>query len=556
MMLSIKVKIILLSFCLVLLTAFVIGFAVQKFTLIEQNAESSVIQDSREETLAIIGATLMFALAIAIIFSLKIIEPIDEVIIGTQLVAQGRLDHRIRKRSHDEIGRLVDSFNNMIKKLRATQERSSEYSNIATVEKKKAELIIDSMADGVIVTDQHHRVELINPAAERLFEFDGVNIIGKHIVNFLKRYKLENLFQEFPDISEKMLPDPNARVKVMEYNVNKPRVRVLKVTMAPLKNYSDVVIGTVTVIEDVTKERELDELKTEFVSTVSHELRTPLTSIKGYASLLAEGKLGEMPEPQSKSIKIIDREADRLADLINDILDLSKLEAGKMKANFEEASLASIIRECSLVSEAKAKGIDVKVMLPKNLPNIVLDRTKIMQVISNILSNAIKFTKKGGRITIKATNHRDLIHVDITDTGAGIPKKEIPKLFNKFYQVESHLTRNQGGTGLGLPIVKEIIGLHHGLLSVCSKPKKGTTVSFALPKVPPGKEPALNCWEERDCGKVNCPAYNASDKRCWLFIGTHCKMRSNEPTLNKIDVCKYCDVYKSAFEDEKDTDSR
>jgi len=208
MMLSIKVKIILLSFCLVLLTAVVIGFAVQKFTLIEQNAESSVIQDSREETLAIIGATLMFALAIAIIFSLKIIEPIDEVIIGTQLVAQGRLDHRIRKRSHDEIGRLVDSFNNMIKKLRATQERSSEYSNIATVEKKKAELIIDSMADGVIVTDQHHRVELINPAAERLFEFDGVNIIGKHIVNFLKRYKLENLFQEFPDISEKMLPDP------------------------------------------------------------------------------------------------------------------------------------------------------------------------------------------------------------------------------------------------------------------------------------------------------------------------------------------------------------
>jgi len=552
---SIKIKIILMSFCLVLLTALVIGFAVHKYTLIQQSGDSEIIFESGRETWAIVGATLLFALAIGIIFALKIVEPVDELIIGTQLIAQGRLDHRIKKRNADEIGRLVDSFNNMISKLRASQKKSSEFSNIATVEKQKAELIIDSMADSVIVTNRQHRVELFNPAAERLFEMNATSAIGKHIVNFLKKYKLEEIFEEFPDISDKMLPDPKTHARVREYKIQKPTKKILKITMAPLKNYSDVVIGTVTVIEDITKVRELDDMKTGFVSTVSHELRTPLTSIKGYAALMADGRLGELSERQMKSINIIDKESDRLTDLINDILDLSKLESGKLKGNFAQVSLADCIKECRLVSHAKQKGINIRTIIPKNTPLLWLDKTKIIQVFNNLISNAIKFTKKGGRITIKVKNHREIVQVDIADSGIGIPKKEIPKLFNKFYQVESHLTRNQGGTGLGLPIVKEIIGLHHGLLSVCSKPKSGTTVSFSLPKNKPNENQDAKCWEVRNCSKVNCPAYNSSDQRCWLYIGTHCKKKSNEPTLNKIDVCRYCDVYKEGLENEKDSDS-
>ena len=156
---------------------------------------------------------------------------------------------------------------------------------------------------------------------------------------------------------------------------------------------------------------------------------------------------------------------------------------------------------------------------------------------------------RSGSITIKSVNKRDYIQVDIIDTGVGIRKLEIPKLFNKFYQVQSHLTRTQTGTGLGLPIVKEIVGLHHGLLSVKSKPGNGTTIGIMLPKQQPadgGAGQQLACWEEKVCRKIKCPAYNSTDKRCWLYMGTLCKKNSNEPCLDKIDVCTYCSIYKKA----------
>ncbi len=547
---SIKLKIILVTLSLLIVTSLVVGLSVESMSR-RLNDTGGIDQDARNQTLAVIGGVFLAGAALTIIFSFRITSPVDKLIIGTQLVAAGNLDHRIKKSSNDEIGRLVDSFNQMIAKLRRSKEQSSRYSNIATVEKQKAELIIDSMADGVIVTDSRHNIVLLNPAAEKLFDIDSKNVIGRSIVNMLKKFRIESLFEDFPDISDRMLPVRKSNIRIREFEIQNPAKKIIKTTIAPLKDEGNMIIGTVAVFVDITKMRELDRMKTEFVSTVSHELRTPLTSIKGYAALLGDSRLGKLNEKQKKSAEIISKESDRLAGLINDILDLSRLEAGKAKTTFVMTDLRECLEESRMLNLAKARNISVNIIMPENLPKMLLDRAKIIQVFTNLLSNAIKFTKPGGKIVIKATNRRDEVLVDISDTGIGIPKKEIPKLFNKFYQVESHLTRNQSGTGLGLPIVKEIIGLHHGLVSVKSRVHKGTTISFSLPKYPFSEEELISCWEKRNCKKVKCPAYQNDDKRCWLFIGTLCRKNTNEPCLDKIDICRHCDIYKKALEDEQ-----
>lgn len=536
--LSIRTKIIMFTLVLVLASILIVGL--YGLWLMERAGGGSQMN----VVLALIAGTFACVVIATLLFANRVMGPVDDLIIGTQLVAQGTLDHEIRKSSDDEIGRLVDSFNRMISKLRKSNEQSSRFSNIATVEKQKAELIIDSMADSVLVADSNHKIVLFNPAAERLFDLGADKILGKNIVHFLKKYNMLPLFSDFPDAKESILPDRKTPIKVRDFELFKPTRKVIKATIAPLRNESQVIIGTVAMFEDVTKQKELDEMKTEFVSTVSHELRTPLTSIKGYAALLADGRLGALNEQQKKSVDIINGESDRLTILINDILDLSRMEAGKARTNFTFTDLVECLEQSPVLHVADAKGIAIKKVIPQNLPKLLLDKTKITQVFTNLLSNAVKFTKPGGTMTIRIHNKRDTVQVDITDTGIGIPKKEIPNLFNKFYQVERHLTRYQGGTGLGLPIVKEIIGLHHGLISIKSIVNKGTTVSFSLPKYPLSEEELVQCWEKKSCRKIKCPAYQAPDKRCWLFIGTRCKKGSNEPCLDKIELCSYCDIYQ------------
>lgn len=543
---SIKLKIILFTLTLALIIALVVGFSVERIA-----AGPADSGELRNQTIAIIAATFILIAVAAIIFSYTLLRPVDELMIGIQLVSAGRLDQRIRRTSSDELGRLVDSFNSMILKMKRSGEQRTRFSTIARVEKQKAELIIDSMADGVIVTDASHNIVLLNSAAAELFELQAEKVLGKSIMNVLKRFRLERLFNDYPDIGDSILPQRRKFVTVREIEISSPSRKVLKVTIAPLRNESSMVIGMVAVFVDFTRLKEIDEMKTDFVSTVSHELRTPLTSIKGYAALLKDERLGTLSDSQKKAAEVIDIESDRLTSLINDILDLSKLEAGKARMSFTECSIEECIDSSRILSTAKGKGITVRRMIPPNLPKLMLDKPKIIQVFNNLFSNAIKFTKPGGRITVKAMSKKDLVQVDISDTGIGIPRKEIPRMFNKFYQVESHLTRNQGGTGLGLPIVKEIVGLHHGLIGIKSALKKGTTISVAFPKLPIAAFEPDKCWDRRNCVKLKCPAYQSDDRRCWLFIGTHCKKNSHEPCLDKIDICKHCEVYKRGLVHEK-----
>ncbi|MEM4268248.1 MAG: ATP-binding protein [Candidatus Woesearchaeota archaeon] len=550
---SIKAKIILLVMFLVLSSSFIVGLYI--FNITKAQLSSSTLQPSvtklQKETFLIIFTTFTFVLIIALVFAHTLIKPFDDLIIGTQLVASGRLDYKIKKRSSDEVGKLVDSFNEMIEKLSASNLQRTKFSHIAKREKNKAELIIDSMADGVIVTDSQYKIVLVNPAAQSMFSLNTKKFIGRHIMYFLEKYKMQSLGQDFPESEEPIVPRKKPIIKVREIE-QKELKKAIRVTIGPLLDERRKAAGSVIVFEDITKAKEIDNMKTEFLSTVSHELRTPLTSITGYATLLADEKMGPLNEQQKRSLDIINKESVRLTNLINDILDLSKMELGKAKVKFEMLKLDEVAKSCPALILASKKGITVEFAVSKNLPKVSADRAKIMQVFTNLISNAVKFTPPGGKITIRIINKQDFVQTEIIDTGIGIARNNLPKLFTKFYQVESHLRRTQGGTGLGLAIVREIIALHHGLICVRSQVGKGTSISFALPKKEVCDADTDKCWEEKACKNIKCPAYQSKDTRCWLIMGTY---KDGEEQFDKIELCKDCKIYQKRFLHDKKNDS-
>lgn len=230
------------------------------------------------------------------------------------------------------------------------------------------------------------------------------------------------------------------------------------------------------------EEKELSEMKDEFVSTVSHELRTPLTSMKLYTSLLKDGKFGKTTKRQEKALSIIQEENKRLGTLIDDILNLSRLEAKETKLNLQELDFGELTRNQIYYSTAEQKNIKIINNVPEHFI-IKADPEKFKQVFVNLLDNAIKYTQKEGRIAINTKNTKDSWEISISDTGKGISKEELPKLFNKFYRIDSYITRKHPGAGLGLAIVKKIVDLHHGDITVESELGKGSTFTVSIPKI-------------------------------------------------------------------------
>lgn len=230
------------------------------------------------------------------------------------------------------------------------------------------------------------------------------------------------------------------------------------------------------------KEKEVSKLKDDFVSTVSHELKTPLTSMKLYTGLMREGKLGSLTRKQKDALNVVNGETDRLNNLITDLLDLSRLESKKAKLNLSEFDLNDIVRDGLYLNIAKREGIMTRIDVPANC-YVTADRDKIKQVFINLFNNAVKFTSPKGTITVSARIHDAEWELSVSDTGRGIDKDKLPKLFDKFYQAEDHMTRTKGGFGLGLAIVKGIVELHKGRISADSEQGKGTRFSIVFPKM-------------------------------------------------------------------------
>jgi len=271
-----------------------------------------------------------------------------------------------------------------------------------------------------------------------------------------------------------------------EITLTQPKHFIIKARTNPVVDSAGVYIGLVLTLHDITAEREIAQMKNEFVSTVSHELRTPLTSIKGYVDLILDGDAGPIDEIQAEFLGIVKENADRLVALINDMLDISRIESGRVHLKLEPMPIEDVIAGTldSFRAVLEQGGRTVRARVPANLPRVRADRDRVGQVLMNFVSNAIKYSPNGGDVVISARHAGDFVNVSVQDHGMGITREDQKQLFTKFYRIDNALTREIGGTGLGLSICKSIIELHGGKVWVRSKMGEGSTFTFSVPVAP------------------------------------------------------------------------
>ncbi|KMT21423.1 two-component system histidine kinase PnpS [Clostridium cylindrosporum] len=413
----------------------------------------------------IILFTIIGGIMISSIFMYKYISMITKPIIKlTKLattISLGNYDKRIKVSSKDEIGQLSTAFNLMAQRLQDT---------IANLGDKQNKLmsILSNSEDGVIVLDNNKRILLLNPAAQMMFNLDE-NIIGKYFIEVIRNYDLENIIKDVPE-------------EEVEITISYPSVKHLKIRATSAINYEngEEVLGVLIIVQDITKVKLLEQMRSDFVANVSHELKTPLTSIKGFAETL---KYVEDKETRDKFLDIINIEAERLSRLISDILTLSELENRDMLEGFEKIKVNDSINEVYHITKPIADSKDINIVYKENLEEYIVvgDRDKFKQMLINVVDNAIKYTNEGGYIYISLSREGNNLIIKVKDTGIGIPSEHIPRLFERFYRVDKGRSRDSGGTGLGLAIVKHIVILLKGEVKVESEINSGTTFTITLP---------------------------------------------------------------------------
>ena len=354
---------------------------------------------------------------------------------------------------------------------------------------EKATLLttIQSMNDGIIVIDTAGRVILANPVADRLFGVPFTASGGLFLPGLLRQSPAAvrtAARHPLAEVLQSVLADGGTlRAEVTVERPGSPAL-ILEHSLLPILGGDGSRVGAVAVFHDITELRKLDRLKTDFISTVSHELRTPLTSIKGFLKLTLVEELGPLTPQQRECLNVADEEADRLTHLINDLLDISRIEAGRLQFTWEQVDPAELITQVLqlLQPQADERGLTMRDEAPPGLPTVRADRQRLFQVLTNLVENAIKFTPRGGQVRVGAAVEGETLAVWVSDTGVGIPPHALPRLFERFYQVEGDGGRRaHSGSGLGLAIAKQLVELHGGHIGVSSRPGAGTTFRFTLP---------------------------------------------------------------------------
>lgn len=335
--------------------------------------------------------------------------------------------------------------------------------------------ILESIADGVIVFDNKGQAIIANPAITQLIKRPTDQIVG-HDVEALMSNAVIGIDR---DIVLDLVLDRETRHPSISLEWGS---KTLSVSFAPVRGQNSEVTGTVGVFRDFTREAELDRMKNDFISIASHELRTPLTSIRGYLDLVLMGATGPIGAQQRNFLQIVDENTNRLHELVNDLLDISRIESGQVEIDSTVVSLRGLIDEVTTLfqNQFEAKGLDLIVDVPEDLPKILADPARLSQVFRNLVSNAYKYTHDGS-VVIRAREADGSIQIDIQDSGIGIAKADMDKLFTRFFRAEDPLVREQSGTGLGLNIAKSLVQIHGGKIWVESEIGAGTTFSVAMP---------------------------------------------------------------------------
>ncbi len=381
--------------------------------------------------------------------------------------AGGRTGARAETGGDDEVAVLARSLNRMADEL---QER------LLLLERERSQLrtVLEGMVEGVVLTDPTGRILLANDAFRRIFNA-RLPVEGRRPLETARVPALQEALE-----AALLADEPLTR----EIALGGAQEKVIQASLASIREFG-ATVGAVAVFHDVTELKRLERVRREFVANVSHELRTPLTAIKGYAETLRDGGLRD-PQAAAEFVKVIHRHADRLRDLIEDLLDLASVEQGQARIDLAPVSLRDVVAQAEAVARpaAAGKGHTLVVDLPGDLPRVVADRDRLAQVLINLLDNAVKFTAEGGRIEVTARSSSNRVVVSVRDNGIGIPPEDIGRIFERFYRVNRSRDRRDGGTGLGLAIAKHLTQAMGGAIEVESHPGATTVTQRPNPRHP------------------------------------------------------------------------
>ncbi|WP_373899488.1 ATP-binding protein [Haloimpatiens sp. FM7315] len=401
----------------------------------------------------------------------KFLHPIELLTETMKLVKEGELDKEAPVVSNDEIGKLAIEFNNMTKRLK--QFEQSTMGKLMN-EKNKSIAIVKSISEPLMVLDENYKIVLINDKCEEFFSIDEKNVSGKH---FLEAIRNGEIYDFIHYTYEEELEYDQKIFSIMHLG----KENFFNITVTAIRDSSSFLEGVAIFFQNITELKSLEKVRADFVSSISHEFKTPITSLTFGASLLKNDKLGGLNDKQLEIVDTIQEEAYRLSELVTDLLKLSKVECEKPifnmnNFNMKDAVLKSVA-EFKTVAEKKAVNFDYNFL--DNLKDVKGDFEKITWVLNNLISNAIKFTTKDGKITIRVWNSINKVYVSVKDTGVGIPEQYIGKIFEKFVRIPRD--DEKGGTGLGLAICKQIVEVHGGEIWCKSSVGKGSEFVFYIP---------------------------------------------------------------------------
>jgi len=427
------------------------------------------IYETLNKSKRILTQATFLALAITVLLGYliakSVTEPINDVTKKAAHMAKGDFDQRVEIKSDDEIGKLAEMFNYLTEKLKTTLGEISS-------EKSKMETILNYMADGLIAVNMDGKIIHANPKAMEMLkinqevftegDYDGIfeKLNEKLSLKYIKTYNESWIGSEVININES----------------------IYKASYAPYKNERNERGGLVLVIQDVTEQQRLENMRREFVANVSHELKTPITSIKSYTETLLSGAL-EDKNISERFLKVIHDESNRMARLVRDLLQLSNFDYRQTELSKERKDLAKLIKQSVMKLEMAAKNKNQRLEFVTEEEEMFgyFDHDRIEQVLLNIISNAIKYTEEDGEVKVHLEKEDGNAVLSVKDTGIGIPKEDLPRIFERFYRVDKTRSRELGGTGLGLSIAKEIIEAHSGTIEIFSEIGEGTDVIIKLP---------------------------------------------------------------------------
>ena len=416
---------------------------------------ASVFQLNQPKMIAIIVIALVIlaivCIAMAFFTVKKVIEPMSRMLKGA--VSYRYFDYNASENGNDEIENLVADLRKSLME--------------ANSQKRQTDTILKHMTDGVIAFDMKGNVTYINPAAKQMLELRDTDD------NFAK------VFSKYEDVNmEKIIYLENWTSSEMKIENNQGSMNLFFV---PFKDEINRPTGVMVVIQDITEHVKLDDMRKEFVADISHELKTPLTSIKGFSETLLEGDCDK--ETEKHFLTIINDNADRMEKLVQDLLTLSRYDSKKNKNSIVEFDLGELAKKCTekFEIEVRKRNQSLECFVTADVPPVQADKDGIERVIINIISNSVKYTPNGGKINVYVGYVHNDAYVKIKDTGIGIPKDDLDKVFERFYRVDKARSRKLGGTGLGLSIAKEIIEQNNGNINVSSKVGQGTEVVIRIP---------------------------------------------------------------------------